>query len=86
MNAETIRKLINCVNIIKGYGHFKEGQDGYRALEILEKELLNELQIQNPLGYCPHCDASICKESAEVIGSVVCYTGHVVPKNSVRKY
>lgn len=86
MNTETIQKLIKCVKIIEGYGHFKEGQDGHRALEILEEELLKELTLKNPLGFCPHCDQPICKEARAVEDAVTCLTGHIIPKSAVRKY
>jgi hypothetical protein len=86
MNTDTIRKLLNCKRIIEGYGHFREGQDGYQALEIIEQELIKELVFKCPLGYCPHCEAPIIKSSMTVADAVICRSGHIIPKSTVRKF
>lgn len=75
--------LRKCVNTIKGYGHFTEGQDGWAALEELDQFVLS-LEDQNdyPYGVCPHCRGKGIQRERRPNGNDTCSQGHVYPSRS----
>lgn len=84
LSPEGIRRIAKCVEIVDGYGHFREGQDGFQAmLEI--RQFVDELEGKlSPYGYCPHCGKAGVFREARPNGNDTCEEGHVYPSRVAR--
>lgn len=79
-----IKRLSFCVKTIQGYGHFREGQDGFQALLEL-RQFCDELEgTISQYGYCPHCGKAGIERERRPNGNDKCEDGHVYPSRAAR--
>ena len=83
MPYSDVRHLRKCVDTIKGYRVFHEGQDGWMALNSIDKIVLSlEDQNEYPYGICPHCGAKGVERERRPDGNDRCSQGHVYPSRA----
>ncbi len=84
VTPERVKRLRKCLDIIDGYQHFREGQDGFQAM-IEVRKLVDELEGElSPYGYCPHCGAPGIARERRPDGNDTCKNHHVYPSRVAR--